>query len=178
MVALNRPLSNDRHKDDVLETEKHRRAWRYMGDNPMFAPRRNQETVTKALTAFKALPLPSGKKDSSYLERTDQLHSAVSMFWLETRKGHGRSLEKANVGLDETHLEMHLLSADTDPEQCLALEQEIEKILAVITGESAARPSIHPGPVQPRLLTPWLPETQRPRSNLVPNSCSSRMLEK
>lgn len=89
MVALKRPLSNNRHKDDVRETEKHRRAWRYRGDNPMFAPRHNQETITKPLTTFKALPLPSGKKDSSYLERTEQLHSALSTFWSETRKGLG-----------------------------------------------------------------------------------------
>ena len=148
MVALNRPLSNNRHKDDVRETENYRRAWRYRGDNPMFAPRHNQETITKALTTFKALPLPSGKKDSSYLERTEQLHSVLSTFWSETRKGHGRSLEKANIGLDDIQFEMHLLSADTDPEHIKALEQEREEILAVITGASAARPSIHPGPVQ------------------------------
>ena len=117
------------------------------GDNPIFAPRHNQETITKALTTFKALPLPSGKKDSSYLERTEQLHFSLSTFWSETRNGHGRSLEKANIGLDDIQFEMHLLSADTDPEHIKALEQEREEILAMITGASAARPSIHPRPV-------------------------------
>ncbi|KAK3178826.1 hypothetical protein OEA41_000963 [Lepraria neglecta] len=80
---------------------------------------------SKALTTFKALPLPSGKKDTSYLERTEQLHFALSTFWSETRKGHG---------LDDIQFEMHLLSADTDPEHIKALEQEREEILAMITG--------------------------------------------
>jgi hypothetical protein len=147
MIGLHRPMCTKRSSVDVRRTEDHRRSWRYFGrDFPIID--HDQDVLVESLTRLSTTPLPSGKKDLSYVESVKQFRLALSKFWAVFRECHHRCLAAANLEQSDIGMDMQLPSADSDPEHRKAMYRERDEMLLTIVNATKPKPGQEPGSVQ------------------------------
>ena len=147
MIGLHRPICTKRSLVDVRRTEDHRRSWRYFGrDFPITD--HDHDVFVESLTRLSSTPLPSGKKDLSYLESVKQSRLALSKFWAVFRECHHRCLAAASLEQSDIEMDMQLLSADTGAEHIKAIDRERDEMLLTIANATKTKPGQKPGPVQ------------------------------
>ena len=138
-VRFHRPLNTNRTVEDAKKTEP-RKGWRCMGEVLKLADYQQVAMgMGKLLKAFDKLPIPSGHKDQTWLDRSDNVRTALSLFWAGARKYHQvRTQNSKCITAEDVVSDLEVLQADTCPEHLAAVEAERQEILAKISSKASA----------------------------------------
>lgn len=103
-VRLHRPQNTNRDIDDVYQNDN-RKAWRYQQKHNQLTGQ-DQLKLATALKAFCDAPLPTGRKDHTWLQRSDGVRKALKAFWTNMSRCWRGSLEEAGYSADEIRSEL------------------------------------------------------------------------
>jgi hypothetical protein len=98
------------------------------------------------LKDFYGNPSPSGRKDHSWLQRSEIVRKALETFWTRTREYYSKAIGKINPSLEDIQADLEILSANTSPEYIAAVQAERDDILASIVCTNM--PTIEPSQSQ------------------------------
>lgn len=151
IISLSRPMITKVEATKLMSTRTGK-AWRYMLKN--IADEKcelvDNETLYNSLVAFSKTPLPSGTRNQIWLDASDKIRRAQSLFWRLLREEHRTGLEEHKIGAADIAEDIKHLSADEGTDHLEMLEEERSSILTKM-----AQPKIS---VQP--LAPHQPQTQ------------------
>ncbi|KAL5330279.1 hypothetical protein ACEPPN_003805 [Leptodophora sp. 'Broadleaf-Isolate-01'] len=128
-IRLHRPQNVARDIEEVKRTET-RIAWKgksipgYLTDEDII------QLGTALLRDFQNAPLPGGKKDAVWAQRTQSIRSALEAFWQGVGKSPKFVFEQCNFTEEEIQDTLRIISAHLTPEYVEIVEAERQEMLA------------------------------------------------
>lgn len=140
-VRLHRPQNVARDIDEVEQSEK-REVWKGRKIPGYLTEEDGISLGTALLKDFYEAPWPSGQKNSTWLNRSQNIRKALEAFWRGLRKTPKRVFEESDFSKEEIRANLEVISANLSQEYIDLVQAEQQQILASI--ESAHAPATVP----------------------------------
>lgn len=128
-VRLHRPQNVAREIDEVVRSEK-REAWKVQNISGDLIEEDDIGIGTALLKDFYEAPWPSGQKNSTWLNRSQNIRRALEAFWSSLRKMSTRMFETLNFSTEEIRASLEVISANLSQEYINLVQAQQQQILA------------------------------------------------
>lgn len=128
-VRLHRPQNVAREIDEVVRSEK-REAWKVQNISGDLIEEDDIGIGTALLKDFYEAPWPSGQKNSTWLNRSQNIRRALEAFWSSLRKMSTRMFETLNFSTEEIRASLEVISANLSQEYIDLVQAQQQQILA------------------------------------------------
>jgi hypothetical protein len=130
-VRLHRPQNKAREIDEVEKSEK-RIAWKGRKIAGYLTQDDTISLGTALLKDFYEAPLPSGPKNSTWIDRSQSIRKALEAFWTGLRKTPKIVFEMSDFNAEEVCASLEVISSNLNQEYIDSVQAERQEILASI----------------------------------------------
>jgi hypothetical protein len=127
-VRLHRPQNKARDIDEVEKSEK-RIAWKGFGIAGYLTQDDTISLGTALLKDFYRAPLPSGPKNSTWINQSQSIRKALEAFWTGLRKTPKKVFELSGFDAEEVRANLEVISSNLAQEYIDSVQAEEQEIL-------------------------------------------------